>query len=105
MAGTCGFVCRTANTGEVEAMACNFVRLIDIAKIDQHGCCHGLPQTVEIKVAELIPFGDDDQTIRTFRSLVGSGGIIHIVKQRSCNFHSDGIECPDDRPLILKGPV
>src|SRR5512144_149568 len=49
----------------------HFVGLINISKIDEHRLRHYRFQPVEIKRAELLPFGDDHKRSGAFRAGIG----------------------------------
>src|SRR5262249_4298405 len=89
---------RTASAFIGKAQAAHFLGIEDVAQIDDTGLAHQLLQAPRIEAAELGPFGDDHQHVRTGRGVVGGLGKGEARQQAGRFLHALGIEGHDPRP-------
>src|SRR5262245_13297573 len=85
----------------------HFVRSVHVSKIDENRLRHNRLEAVEIKRAELLPFGDNHQRGGTFGAGVGviakrdvpdqTLGLLHAYRIVSAHFGAHVLQCRNER--------
>ncbi len=65
-----------------ESILGHFGRIVEIPAVENYRLPQQFLHLYKIRIAELVPFRDNDETIRAFKTLVVSGRIFDGVPQK-----------------------
>src|SRR5690348_9828152 len=70
-----------ANAAVGEAQVLEQLRVVDVAAVDDDRTAHDLFDAAKVELAELVPFGDDDERVCAVRNLVGVFQVLDVGDQ------------------------
>src|SRR5437879_13304869 len=64
-----------------EALLADLLGLEDVAAVEDDRPAHHLAQVLEVRAAELVPFGDEEEPVRALGGVVAAGSVEHAVAE------------------------